>query len=117
MLTYLSGPWPGIYHFSDGRLKEIDRAPEPPAPAKPPPKKKATKKKPANAKTSQGYERYRAVTARLYAVSSAALAASHSSSALAKRGDDLGAGLGELGGARRVARKQFAVGQGWRRAS
>jgi hypothetical protein len=54
VLTYLSGPWPGIYHFSNGRLKEIDRAPEPPPSAKPPPKKKATKKKPANAKTSQG---------------------------------------------------------------
>jgi hypothetical protein len=53
VLTYLSGPWPGIYHFADGRLKEIDRAPQPPAPAKPPPKKKAAKKKPAAAKTSQ----------------------------------------------------------------
>ncbi len=53
VLTYLSGPWPGIYHFADGRLKEIDRAPQPPAPAKPPPKKKAAKKKPVAAKTSQ----------------------------------------------------------------
>ncbi len=51
VLTYLSGPWPGIYHFNDGRLKEIDRAPAPPEP--PPKKKKATKKKPAAAKTSQ----------------------------------------------------------------
>jgi hypothetical protein len=31
VLTYLSGPWPGIYRFSDGRLKVIDRAPVPPA--------------------------------------------------------------------------------------
>ena len=54
VLTYLSGPWPGIYHFNDGRLKEIDRAPAPPEPVKPPPKKKkAAKKKPAPAKTSQ----------------------------------------------------------------
>jgi hypothetical protein len=53
VLTYLSGPWPGIYHFSDGRLKEVDRAPEPPAPPKAPPKKKTTKQKPAGAKTSQ----------------------------------------------------------------
>ena len=54
VLTYLSGPWPGIYHFSDGRLKEIDAAPLPPAPAKPEPKKKSVKKKkPAPAKTSQ----------------------------------------------------------------
>jgi len=54
VLTYLSGPWPGIYQFADGRLKEIDAAPLPPAPAKPEPKKKAVKKKkPAPAKTSQ----------------------------------------------------------------
>jgi hypothetical protein len=51
-LTYLGGAWPGIYHFADGRLKEIDAAPVPPAPAKPPAKKSA-KKKPAAAKTSQ----------------------------------------------------------------
>jgi hypothetical protein len=53
VLTYLSGPWPGIYRFSDGRLKVIDRAPLPPEQPKQPSKKKATKKKPANAKTSQ----------------------------------------------------------------
>jgi hypothetical protein len=53
VLTYLSGAWPGIYRFSDGRLKVIDRAPVPPEQAKPPAKKKAAKKKPANAKTSQ----------------------------------------------------------------
>jgi len=41
VLTFLSGPWPGIYRFSDGRLKVIDRAPAPP---EPPPKKKTTKK-------------------------------------------------------------------------
>ncbi len=45
VLTYLSGPWPGIYRFGDGRLKEISRAPTPPAPPKAPSKKKA--KKPA----------------------------------------------------------------------
>ena len=44
VLTYLSGPWPGIYHFSDGRLREIDRAPLPPEPPKAPPKKKIAKK-------------------------------------------------------------------------
>jgi hypothetical protein len=44
MLTYLSGPWPGIYHFADGRLKEINRAPLPPEPPKAPPKKKIAKK-------------------------------------------------------------------------
>jgi hypothetical protein len=53
VLTYLSGPWPGIYQFNDGRLKEIDRAPTPPEPPKAAPKKKATKKKPASAKASQ----------------------------------------------------------------
>ena len=44
VLTYLTGTWPGIYHFSDGRLKAIDRAPAPPEPPKAPPKKKTTKK-------------------------------------------------------------------------
>ncbi len=40
VLTYVGGPWPGIYRFADGRLKVIDRAPAPPAPPKAPPKKK-----------------------------------------------------------------------------
>ena len=43
-LTYLRGPWPGIYRFTGGRLVSIERAPgPPPAPAKAP---KATAKKP-----------------------------------------------------------------------
>jgi hypothetical protein len=46
VLTYLKGPWPGIYRFAGGRLVAIERAPiPPPAPAKPPAKKAA--KKPA----------------------------------------------------------------------
>jgi hypothetical protein len=54
VLTYLSGPWPGIYHFNEGRLKEIDRAPTPPEPPKAPSKKKKpTTKKTGTAKTSQ----------------------------------------------------------------
>lgn len=48
VLTYLSGPWPGIYSFSDGRLKVIDRAPEQPKPAKAVPKKKPAKPKTAS---------------------------------------------------------------------
>lgn len=40
VLTFLNPPWPGIYRFSDGRLKVVDRAPAPPAPPKAPPKKK-----------------------------------------------------------------------------
>jgi hypothetical protein len=40
VLTYLTGNWPGIYTFNSGRLKVVDRAPEPPKPAKPAPKKK-----------------------------------------------------------------------------
>jgi len=44
VLTYLSGPWPGIYRFSEGRLKVIDRAPAPPEEPKPPAKKKTAKK-------------------------------------------------------------------------
>ena len=44
-LTYLRGPWPGIYRFTGGRLVSIERAPgPPPAPAKAP---KASTKKPA----------------------------------------------------------------------
>src|SRR5262249_45775551 len=39
VLTFLSGPWPGIYTFTDGRLKVIDRAPEQPKPASAPAKK------------------------------------------------------------------------------
>lgn len=50
VLTYLSGPWPGIYTFSSGRLKEIAAAPVQPKPAaKPAPKKKAAAAKPARA--------------------------------------------------------------------
>lgn len=40
VLTYLAGPWPGIYTFSAGRLKEINAAPVQPKPVKPAPKKK-----------------------------------------------------------------------------
>jgi hypothetical protein len=43
VLTYLAGPWPGIYTFSSGRLKEINAAPAQPKPAKPVAKKKAAK--------------------------------------------------------------------------
>lgn len=43
VLTYLSGPWPGIYTFNAGRLKVVERAPEPPKPVKPAPKKKPAK--------------------------------------------------------------------------
>jgi hypothetical protein len=55
VLTYLSGTWPGIYTFDAGRLKIIDRAPEPPAAAKPPAKKKNAKKpvKPKSAANQQ----------------------------------------------------------------
>jgi len=60
-LTYLTGTWPGIYHFSDGRLKEIDRAPAPPEPVKPvkklKAKKKTTKPKTATNHTDTGYDR------------------------------------------------------------
>ena len=46
VLTYMSGPWPGIYTFSAGRLKVVDRVaqPEPVKPAK----KKARRPKTAN---------------------------------------------------------------------
>ena len=36
VLTYVRGPWPGIYRFAGGRLVSIEKAPAPPpAPAKP----------------------------------------------------------------------------------
>jgi len=54
VLTYLSGPWPGIYNFSGGRLKEIVRAPAPPEPPKPAKKIKKPVKKPVKKpKTAQ----------------------------------------------------------------
>jgi hypothetical protein len=35
VLTFLKGPWPGVYRFTGGRLVAIERAPSPPpAPAK-----------------------------------------------------------------------------------
>ncbi len=45
-LTFLNPPWPGIYRFSDGRLKVVERSPAPPPVAKKAPvkKKKAAKK-------------------------------------------------------------------------
>jgi len=50
VLTFLSGPWPGIYTFADGRLKVIDRAPEQPKPSAP--AKKTPKKKSGSPKTA-----------------------------------------------------------------
>jgi hypothetical protein len=41
VLTYPTGNWPGIYRFSAGRLKEVERVAEPPPPPKPFTKKKA----------------------------------------------------------------------------
>ena len=56
VLTYLSGPWPGIYTFDSGRLKVVDAAPLPPAPPPEPEpektKKAKIKKKPAKPKTA-----------------------------------------------------------------
>jgi hypothetical protein len=51
VLTYVSGPWPGIYTFQSGRLKVIDAAPAPPSPVKPDKKKKAPR---ASARTAGG---------------------------------------------------------------
>lgn len=49
VLTYQSGPRPGVYRFVSGRLTEMDRVEEPPPPPPPPepaPKKSAKTKKP-----------------------------------------------------------------------
>jgi hypothetical protein len=51
VLTYLGGPWPGIYSFTGGRLNVVEVAPDQPKPAKVPPKK-TPKKKPATPKTA-----------------------------------------------------------------
>jgi hypothetical protein len=51
-LTYSTGPRPGIYNFVDGRLKSMERGPEPPPEpkvAKKPAKKPAAKPKPRQA--------------------------------------------------------------------
>ena len=48
VLTYLSGPWPGIYTFAGGRLNVVERAPEQPKPAKAAPQKTPKKKPSAN---------------------------------------------------------------------
>jgi hypothetical protein len=53
VLSYLSGPWPGIYTFQSGRLKVIDAAPSPAKPAKPT-NKKTTSRGPAPAGTGPG---------------------------------------------------------------
>jgi hypothetical protein len=57
VLTFLSGPWPGIYTFADGRLKVIDRAPEQPKPAAVPGKKTPKKKSGAPKTASQDFQR------------------------------------------------------------
>jgi hypothetical protein len=56
VLTYLAGPWPGVYTFQSGRLKVIDAVPEPQKPAKP---KNKIKKKPRQ-------RAHTAVTERVY---------------------------------------------------
>jgi len=55
VLTYLSGPWPGIYTFASGRLQEIDAAPVQPKPAKPALKKKPKRAPPKTATTGRPY--------------------------------------------------------------
>ena len=57
VLTYLTGVWPGIYHFADGRLKEIVRAPAPPQPPKAVKKQKAKKPLKPKTATNQTFER------------------------------------------------------------
>lgn len=47
VLTYPAGAWPGIYRFSAGRLKEIERVAEPPPPPKVAKKQRAAKPKTA----------------------------------------------------------------------
>ena len=53
VITYLSGPWPGIYTFAGGRLSVVERAPEQPKPAAP---KKTPKKKTPPKTASQEFK-------------------------------------------------------------
>ena len=46
ILTFNSGPRPGIYRFAGGRLTEMDRVEQPPPPPPEATKKKSAKKKP-----------------------------------------------------------------------
>jgi hypothetical protein len=46
VLTYSSGPRPGVYRFEAGRLTEMDRVEQPPQPEQKAPPKKVAKKKP-----------------------------------------------------------------------
>lgn len=54
VITYLSGPWPGIYTFAGGRLSVVERAPEQPKAAAP---KKTPKKKMPPKTASQEFNR------------------------------------------------------------
>jgi len=53
VLTYAEGPWPGIYTFTSGRLKEVDAVPEPEKPKKPAPKKKKPAKRAKSASSAE----------------------------------------------------------------
>jgi hypothetical protein len=55
VVTYLGGPWPGIYTFASGRLQEVDAAPAPAKPVKPAPKKKPKRAPPKTATTEPVY--------------------------------------------------------------
>jgi hypothetical protein len=54
VLTYLSGPWPGIYTFASGRLKTVDMAPTQEK-SKAPPKKKPARARSASHETERVY--------------------------------------------------------------
>jgi hypothetical protein len=54
VLTYSSGPWPGIYTFVGGRLNVVERGPEQPKPAT---TKKAPKKKTPPKTANREFER------------------------------------------------------------
>ena len=114
VLTYLSGTWPGIYTFRRRPAEDVDRAPVPPPSAKPPAKKKAGEE------AGQAEDRrQRAIDAGLRAVDRPHRSRGLERRAggepflfrLGNRGHDLRARLGQLGGARRIAGEQRAVGE------
>ena len=100
---------PGIYRFSAGRLKAIERAPGAAARAAAEAQEKASR--PRSRKPAARSRRSLSESAHWSRLRSAAPAASQSSSALRQCAGVFGARLGERRGLRRVAREQPAVGE------
>ena len=99
--------WPGIYHFHAGRLKVVERAPEPAEAGQ----SRRQRRNPRKAEDRQPRRRTRrACTSRSGRLQRRA-GGEPFLFRLGERGDDVGARLRQFGGARRIAREQVAVGK------